>query len=271
MAKPLLSQAFDVLQNRDDHFSKIGEDAYPTALIRSQLLLIFFFTFFYGAIMGSYNSIMQSLSSGIKLWLLMILTLLICFPSFYIVQLILGSKIKMRQLLILILSGFVMTSIIMVAFAPIVLFFQLSGGNYAFLQLLHVGIFLFAGFFGMRAVLDALKTTFEHNGVYPKIGINIFRIWVLIFAFVGMQLSWNLRPFVGSREMPFELFRSNTQGNFYSTVFGAIGQMFGSGQNHEQQEQKTETLVRPRMNIPAFDSLSTDSMKVDSLKDSNNQ
>lgn len=262
MAKQLLSDAFDVLQNRDEHFEKIGQDVYPTSLIRNQLLLIFFFTFFYGAIMGSYNSLLQSVSSGVKLWILMILTLIICFPSFYIVQLILGSKIKIRQLLILILSGFVMTSIIMVAFAPIVLFFQLSGGNYAFLQLLHVGILLFAGFFGMRAVLDALKTTFEHNGVYPKIGLKIFQIWVLIFAFVGMQLSWNLRPFVGSKEMPFELLRSNTQGNFYSTVFGAIGQMFGNTANTtgEQKEQEQNSEAHSTKEPSQADSTTVDSL-----------
>ena len=41
-----------------------------------------------------------------------------------------------------------------------------------------------------------------------------------------MQLSWNLRPFIGSKDLPFELFRTETRGNFYTTVFGAIGQLF---------------------------------------------
>ena len=225
MQNSILKQAFEVLSERDLHFEKIGKDSYGNRIIWGQILLIFLFTFFYGLIMGSYNSAQQALVTGIKLWVLLFLTLSICFPSFYIVQLILGSKIKIRQLLILLLSGFVMTTTIMVAFAPIVLFFQLSGDNYAFLQLLHVFVFFFSGFFGMRVVLEALKTTFEQNNVYPKIGITVFRIWIIIFAFVGIQLSWNLRPFIGSKEMPFELFRSNTQGNFYSTVFGALGRL----------------------------------------------
>ena len=75
--------------------------------------------------MGSYHSFLQSLSSGIKLFLLFGLALLICFPSFYIVQLILGSKIRIGHMLTIILSGFDFISAIMLAFAPIVVFFQL--------------------------------------------------------------------------------------------------------------------------------------------------
>ena len=53
--------------------------------------------------------------------------------------------------------------------------------------------------------------------VYPKIGVTVFYFWILILAFVGMQLSWNLRPFIASRELPFEIFRER-QSNFYIAV-----------------------------------------------------
>lgn len=221
------AEAFEVLQERDEHFEKITRETYPSNIISAQILIIALFSFCYGLIMGSYNSWMQALSSGAKLTSLLFLTLIICFPSFYIVQLVLGSKVKIKQLAIMMLSGFLMTTTIMLAFAPIVLLFQLSGDNYNFLKFLHVGVFVFSGFFGMRAVLDALKNSFAEQGVYPKIGLNIFRVWVIIFAFVGIQLAWNLRPFVGFKDMPFELFRKDTQGNFYSTMIKSLGDMTG--------------------------------------------
>ncbi|MEL6925665.1 MAG: hypothetical protein AAFO94_16590, partial [Bacteroidota bacterium] len=149
--------------------------------------------------------------------------------------------------------GFVLTSLVMVAFAPIILFFQLSGDNYHFLQLLHVFVFLFSGFFGMRFVLEALKAAFEQTGVYPKIGLTAFRIWVLIFAFVGAQLSWNLRPFLGNKDMPFELFRQDTQGNIYSTIFNALGTMLG---DPNIQAKKTTT-PKNNTNTPPPDSTAT--------------
>jgi hypothetical protein len=186
--------------------------------------------------MGSYNSIVQAISTGLKLWMLFTLTLIICFPSFYIVQLILGSKIKISQLIIILLAGFVMVSVTMLAFAPIILFFQLSGDNYHFLQLLHVFVFGFSGIFGMKVVLDALTAIFEGKNIYPKIGLTVFKIWVVIFAFVGIQLSWNMRPFLGSKNMEFQLFRTETQGNFYETVFSSIGHLFGYENKEESQK-----------------------------------
>lgn len=222
------AEAFEVLQERDEHFEKITQETYPSNIISAQILIIALFSFGYGLIMGSYNSWMQAISSGAKLTSLLFLTLVICFPSFYIVQLVLGSKVKIKQLAVMMLSGFLMTTTIMLAFAPIVLLFQLSGDNYNFLKFLHVGVFVFSGFFGMRAVLDALRNSFAEQGVYPQIGLSIFRVWVIIFAFVGIQLAWNLRPFVGYKDMPYELLRKDTQGNFYSSMMKSLGEMMGA-------------------------------------------
>ena len=96
-----LQLAFEIFQNRDKYFENVGEDNYPKSIIKGQIILIFLATFIYGAIMGSYNGLAQAFSSGIKLVFLILLTLSICFPSFYLVQLILGSKMKLRQLILL--------------------------------------------------------------------------------------------------------------------------------------------------------------------------
>jgi hypothetical protein len=137
---------------------------------------------------------------------------------------------KLRQLIIIILGSLLMLSTILVAFAPIVLFFQLSGSPYSFLQLLHFGVFVFAGIWSMRTVVEALKIACEKKNIYPKIGLVIFRLWIFILAFVGIQLSWNLRPFIGSKDIPFEIFRADTQTNIYATLIGAVGRLLhGAG------------------------------------------
>ena len=242
----LLTQAFEVFQNRESYLKKMGSNKYPASIIGGQILLIALFTFFYGLIMGSYNGLYQALTSGLKLWGLFLLTLLICFPSFYIVQIVLGSKIGVKQLLVILLSGLVMVSTIMLAFGPIVIFFQLTGNNYDFLQLLHVGILIFAGVFGMRVVLDALKDACENLEVYPKIGLTVFKVWVVIFAFVGLQLSWNLRPFLGTKDMPFQLLRENTQGNVYSAIFGSMGKLLGIQEEEPKKASKGDPLEQSK-------------------------
>jgi hypothetical protein len=168
-------------------------------------------------VMGSYHSFLQSMVSGIKVSVLFLGALFICFPSFFVIQQVLGSKMSLRQMIIIVLSGFVLTSAIALSFSPIIIFFQFTGGNYHFLQLLHVSIFVFSGIFGMRLMIDALKFACDKKNIYPQIGVTVFRIWIIILAFVGIQLSWNLRPFLCDKNEDFKLFR-NYEGNFYTAI-----------------------------------------------------
>jgi len=208
---------FRDFQDKEKFFEKLTSNKDTLRQIVNQYLLLNVCSFLYGIVMGSYNGFRQAISSGIKVPLLFSLALLVCFPAFFIIQHVLGSKLGFWQVFKVILSGFVMVTGIMVSFAPIVLFFLITGDNYSFLKLLHVAIFGLSGFFGMKTILDALRFSCEKKQVYPKVGVVVFRFWILILAFVGMQLAWNLRPFIGSKGLPFELFRKR-EGNFYLAV-----------------------------------------------------
>ncbi|MBN2129534.1 MAG: hypothetical protein JW741_08555 [Sedimentisphaerales bacterium] len=240
----LLSLAFlREFQNRDEFFEKLTDEQGMLGKIGNQAVLLVAFSGIYGVIMGSYNSVLQAVSSGVKVPLLFSLSLLVCFPAFFILQHVLGSKLGLWQMLTVILSGFVMISLIMAAFAPIVLFFLITGGNYAFLKLLHVAIFAVASLFGMKTILDGLKFCCEKQNVYPKIGVTVFRFWILILAFVGMQLAWNLRPFIGSRGLPFEVIRQR-EGNFYLAVVRTAANLVEAG---------TAPVTPPEPNLPTDD------------------
>ena len=204
-------------QNKDEFFENLTRDADSLQRICTEYILLVGSSLIYGVVMGSYNGLRQAISSGIKVPLLFTLALLICFPAFFIVQHVLGSRLGFWQMLKIVLAGFVIVAVIMVAFAPIVLFFLITGDNYAFLKLLHVAIFGLAGLFGMKMIVSALKFSCEKKKVYPKIGVVVFQFWIVILAFVGMQLAWNLRPFIGSRDLEFEIFRKR-EGNFYIAV-----------------------------------------------------
>jgi hypothetical protein len=56
-------------------------------------------------------------------------------------------------------------------------------------------------------------------------GLNIFRIWLLTYAVVGAQMGWLLRPFIGSPDTPFMLFR-NRGGNFFEAVLSHLINVF---------------------------------------------
>jgi hypothetical protein len=54
--------------------------------------------------------------------------------------------------------------------------------------------------------------------------MTLLYIWILLFGFVGTQLAWTLRPFFGSPDEPFAIFR-NLEGTFYSDIFATIGKL----------------------------------------------
>ncbi|HNX66645.1 MAG TPA: hypothetical protein PKH02_07165 [Bacteroidales bacterium] len=212
---------FNVFHRNDEYFELLSDKEFSRKNYLQQLIVILLFSFLYGVVMGSYNGVPQSIATGIKVPALIFLSLLICFPALYVIQYMIGSTLGLFQMINIILSGFVVFTTITLSFAPIVIFFMITSENYAFLKLLHVAIFIFSGIFAINTILNGLTYSCEKKNVYPKLGLTIFKIWVFIIAFVSSQLAWNLRPFVGNKEMPFEVFRKH-EGNFYIAVINSM-------------------------------------------------
>ena len=235
-----LREVFQIFQNKESFFVEIQKTR-SNRLILTQLLIICLFAFFYGIVMGSYHSFIQSLVAGVKVIILFLSTVILCFPSFFIIQQVLGSKMSFRQMTMIVLSGVVLTATIALSFAPIVIVFQVTGGNYHFLQLLHVAIFIFAGIFGMKLMVDALKYACDQKNIYPQIGVTVFRIWVIILAFVGIQLAWNLRPFLCEKNEEFKWFRKY-EGNFYTAIVYSIEQLVSPKMPAEKPPQPPDRI-----------------------------
>jgi hypothetical protein len=216
-ARFLSTEFLPNFHDKEGSLEKITNSKNITQKIWNQFVLVNFLAFIYGVIMGCYNGFYQALSSGVKMPVLFSLLIIICFPAFYVIQSVLGSRLSVAQMVSIILSGFVYITAIMVSFSTIVLFFLITGGNYAFIKLLHVAVIALAGIFGMKQIIDALTFSCEKKNIYPKTGIVVFRFWIVILFFVGSQLSWSLRPFVGAKNQPFELFRKQ-KGNFYQAL-----------------------------------------------------
>ncbi len=55
---------------------------------------------------------------------------------------------------------------------------------------------------------------------------KIFQVWVVIYALVGAQMGWLLRPFIGHPGLEFAWFRPRS-GNFFLAVVQALGKLIG--------------------------------------------
>lgn len=259
-----MQEIFKIFQDKEAFFESVSHDKQVNKIVIKQILVTFIFSFLYGIVMGSYNGFFQAIVSGFKVPLLLFLALFICFPAFYVIQYMLGSRMSFKMMITMVLSGFTVLTTIMLSFAPIVIFFMITGNNYNFLKLLHVAIFTFSGVFGMRTMIEALKFSCEKKNVYPKIGLQIFKFWVIVFAFVGMQLAWNLRPFLGDKYQEFELFRAR-EGNFYLAVIQSGLGMFGINNENEapSQTKSVETFVETDTTQIQIDTTITDSIPND--------
>lgn len=222
--RPFVLKYFPTLHDSDAYFESVLDPTNVRRRLLNQFLLVLLFSFVYGAAMGAYHSMLQAMAAGVKVAVIFVLVLVICFPAFYIVQYIMGSRLRLHQMMSIVLSGFILMTAMMVAFLPIVIIFLLTGGNYYFLHLLHIAIFILCGVFGMNAVVRALQYSCEKKDIYPHTGVVVFRFWVVILAFVGIQLAWHFRPFLGDRNRPFELFR-DYEGNFYAALIYSVNKL----------------------------------------------
>jgi len=69
---------------------------------------------------------------------------------------------------------------------------------------------------------QALKT----QSANQKTRTRLLQFWLVLYALVGSQLGWTLRPFFGAPGESFQLFRS-IESNFYSQVFRSLFTLLG--------------------------------------------
>jgi hypothetical protein len=150
---------------------------------------------------------------------------------------LLGLNISLRQSLLAMLMSFTIASAILGSFSPITAFViwntppmtsdvQASGGPYAFIQLMHVVIIAFAGMVANLRLVELLRQL----GASTAVARRVLVAWLAGNLFLGSQLCWILRPFIGSPGLPVEFLRQTAfQGNFYESVFRSLLRAFSSG------------------------------------------
>jgi hypothetical protein len=214
------------LRDRQGFLEEVRQGTRLPNKIISLLVCSSLFIAIYGGIIGASHSWMQALSSAIKLPALYLITLLICIPTLYFANVIFGSKRTFGQHLVLVLTAVSVTSVLLFSFAPITLFFLITTNNYQFLILLNVLIFAITGFIGVSSLYQATSLVLEQDNEGSKTRQKILQFWLFLYAFVGSQLGWTLRPFFGRPDSLFQLFRER-EGNFYLSVIQAISYLLG--------------------------------------------
>jgi len=242
-----------LLSDRERFFEEVVEGVGLGSKLRYAVFTIIGLAGFFGLVAGAYSGPAQAVSAGIKLPFLFFATFAVCFPAFFVVQVLVGSRLRLVQVAVLVFGALALTSVLLAAFVPITAFFLINGANYYFQHLLNIAIASVAGLFGMYALHEGLSVVCEKRGVYPRKALTIMRAWAVLFAFVGIQLAWSLRPFLGDRNKPFQVF-GRYQGNFYAAIIYAVNKLLQGDETPTAPPGKRDTIPRFRgFIIPPID------------------
>lgn len=211
----------------------------------------------YGVCMGVYGLLRPDgaewrlmLAGALKVPSLFFLTVLVTFPSLYVFNTLLGSRLRFGELLRLVMYSLSVLLAVLASFGPIVILFSVSTTSYPFILLLNVAVFAVAGAFGVGFLYKTLvrllmvrmtppllatpPTEGEppppmarpvRNEPQPKVNA-VFYVWMMMFGIVGAQMGWVLRPFVGSPDLPFAWFRPR-EASFFEGVTKSLRALFG--------------------------------------------
>ncbi len=237
--------------------------------IKTLVKMALIFGMLYGAMMGLFalfswetksDALKQLVSTSIKVPLLYLLTLLVTFPSLYVVSALARTRLSAADTGRLLLVAMAVNLALLASLGPITAFFTVSTDSYPFMILLNVLFFAIAGLVGLaflRRAIGNLLTANDDDALAPATigeedsqatGENpldavshrrtrdsfqasaadrtkrLLGTWCLLFGVVGCQMGWILRPFIGDPELPFQIFRERSS-NFFSAVVDALGKL----------------------------------------------
>ena len=214
-----------ILRNRRHFFEEVRDGFDLRAKVRAMLVSSVLFLAVYGAVLGSTHSPAQVVSSAAKLPVLFLVTLFVCVPTLYFFNVMFGSDQTVSQNVALILTAITVTAVLLVSFAPVSLFFLLTTSQYQFFKLLNVAVFAISGVMGILFLGQGMRLM-RGSEAGARERRWVLRLWMFLYAFVGSQLAWTIRPFIGAPSMEFELFRQ-LGGNFYTNILASLGEILG--------------------------------------------
>ncbi len=179
-------------------------------------------SFVYGFVMGSHDGqLLQSIYSGCKVPMLMLVATVIALPSFYVVNLLLGLRDDFTEALRGVLVTQAAVSVCLLSLAPVVVTAYLSSDSYPFATFANGACFLIASVSGQFVLSEYYRPLIARN---PK-HRTARNVWLLIYIIVAIQWAWVLRPFIGWPEIEPTFFRERAWGNAYIQLVDALGKL----------------------------------------------
>ena len=197
---------------------------------RADLLAVAWGGATYGAVMGAFGGLapdraVQVLYSAAKVPVLLGVTAALGVPAFFVLNSLLGLRADVRAASRAVLATQAVVAVVLASLAPYTAVWYLCTAGHAEALTFNGGLFLLAG---VAAQWDLRRryAPLEARDRRHRWGR---RAWLLLYGFVGVQMGWVLRPFVGDPDTPPTLVRDGAWGgNAYLAVADVVWRALGS-------------------------------------------
>jgi hypothetical protein len=227
--------------------ARLSDERGLSPLVLRALLTIALGAGAYGFAFGLWRHPLSALASAVKLPALICGVALLTTVASATLAPLLRANISLRQTAVLVLLGFSVTSAVLGALAPVSILVVLSvpppdpaalglpeadplaAPSVAVAQglvLFHTAVIALAGVAGVLQLVRALSRLEARRTIVHRVVLA----WLGLQLFVGAQLSWIVRPFLGRPNRPVELWLEDAlEGSFFEEVARLSGAAFGDG------------------------------------------
>ncbi len=184
----------------------------------------------YGAVLAAWRSPLMAAYVAAKLPLVFVGATMLVSVFCWMAGLATGADLRYREVLEAVFFAMSVAGAILLALAPVVLFFVFSAAPdsgtretmrlaHAAMMLAHIVVMAGAGTVGVALLYRSLKRRVPAGCRL----VLMMCLWLAAFAVVGCQLGWIMRPLVGSPNIAVEFLRSDAlQSNFLESLFTQI-------------------------------------------------
>ena len=194
-----------LLRHRDRFWERVAGSDRLGRLVLSLVPFIALSSAAYGAVLAGWRSPLLALYVAVKFPLLLFGTTSLVMLLNWMIAAAAGSGLSLKQVVAITYGATGIACWILLSLVPVTALFTFGAASGAgthealrlthnCLLLTHIVFIAFAGFAGNAALRQGLAAAVR-TGCAPG---RIYAGWILSFAIVGCQLSWILRPFVGS-------------------------------------------------------------------------
>lgn len=217
-----------LLRDRDSILARIAQGKELAATMRVMIATIAVAMAIVGAALGSYRGGIQIGYAAIKLPLVLLGTAALSAPALTAIGAAAGRRVRLTADLVLVVTALAFGALLLTACTPLVLLCIAMKRDYHDMILVTVALFSLSGLASLRMIVRGVRLEADS----PRGGTSAILGLCMVFALVGGQLSWALRPYLVRPRTPEVVFVREVEGS----LFDAISKTIDSARGHYDRE-----------------------------------